>query len=218
MHDINTYIQFIVWVVVAFAFTYTALYAHSSKELEKLAAKHKRAVAIVVTIKSLAKPVATEMSTLDLSGVEKKNKAKEEIAGYLKLFHVNTDSLDPIISSFVESAYKASQVGKSVAGSVDTVAPVIDKTVTDVENVLQEVPADPVSVDGKGNTNVGDAPVQNVLQEVPAGPVSVDGKGNITVQNLEAQNPVVTPVETKPIEVKPAVEAAKTVTDAGKGD
>ena len=37
MHDINTYIQFIIWVVVAFAFTYTALYAHSSKQLEKLA-------------------------------------------------------------------------------------------------------------------------------------------------------------------------------------
>lgn len=180
MHDINTYIQLIVWVVVAFAFTYTALYAHSSKQLEKLAAKHKRAVDILDTINSLAKPVVTEMSTLDLPGVEKKNKAKEEIAGYLKLFHVDTDSLDPIISSFVESAYKASQACKSVADSVDKVAPVIDKTVSDVENVLQEVPADPVSVDGKGNTIVGDAPVQN----------------------LEAQNPVVTPVETKPIEVK----------------
>ena len=75
------------------AFTYTALYAHSSKQLEKLAAKHKRAVDILATINSLAKPVVTEMSTLDLSGVEKKNKAKEEIAGYLKLFHVDTDSL-----------------------------------------------------------------------------------------------------------------------------
>ena len=200
MHDINTYIQLIVWVVVAFAFIYTALYAHSSKELEKLAVKHKRAVDILDTINSLAKPVVTEMSTLDLSGVEKKNKAKEEIADYLKFFHVDTDSLDSIISSFVESAYQASQVGKSVAGSVDTVAPVIDKTVSDVENVLQEAPADPVSVDGKGNTIVGDAPVQN----------------------LEAQNPVVTPVvtpvETKPIEVKPAVDVAKTVTDAGKGN
>ena len=218
MHNINTYIQLIVWVVVVFAFTYTALYAHSSKELEKLAVKHKRAVDILDTINSLAKPVVTEMSTLDLSGVEKKNRAKEEIADYLKFFHVDTDSLDPIISSFVESAYQASQVGKSVAGSVNTVAPVIDKTVSDVENVLQEVPADPVSVDGKGNTNVGDAPVQNVLQEAPAGLVSVDGKGNITVQNLEAQNPVVTPVETKPIEAKPDVEATKTVTNAGKGD
>lgn len=196
MHSINTYIQLIVWVVVGFAFTYTALYAHSSKELEKLAVKHKRAVDILNTIDSLAKPVVTEMSTLDLSGVEKKNKAKEEIAGYLKLFHVDTDSLDPIISSFIESAYQASQAGKSVASSVNTVAPVIDKTVSDVENVLQEVPADPVSVDGKGNINVGDAPVQN----------------------LEAQNPVVTPVETKPIEVKPTVEASKTVTNAGKGD
>lgn len=196
MHDINTYIQLIVWIVVGFAFTYTTLYAHSSKELNKLAAKHKRAAYILDTINSLAKPVVAEMSTLDLSGVEKKNKAKEDIAGYLKLFHVDADRLDPIISSFVESAYKASQAGKSVADSVDKVAPVIDKTVSDVENVLQEVPADPVSIDGKGNTIVGDAPVQN----------------------LEAQNPVVTPVETKPIEVKPAVEAAKTVTDVGKGD
>ena len=196
MHVIDNYIQLIVWVVVGFAFTYTALYAHSSKELEKLAAKHKRAVDILETIDSLAKPVVTEMSTLDLSGEDKKNKAIEEIAGYLKLFHVDTDSVDPIISSFVESAYQASQAGKSVAGSVDKIAPVIDKTVSDVENVLQEVPADSVSVDGKGNTNVGDA----------------------SVQNLEAQNPVVTPVETKPIEVKPAVEASKTVTNAGKGD
>lgn len=196
MHDINTYIQLIVWVVVGFAFTYTALYALSSKELEKMAVKHKRAVAILDTINSLAKPVVIEMSTLDLPGVEKKNKAKEVIAGYLKLFHVDTDKLDPIISSFVESAYKASQAGKSVADSVDKVAPVIDKTVSDVEHVLQEVPADPVSIDGKGNTIVGEAPVQN----------------------LEVQNPVVTPVETKPIEVKPDVEAAKTVTDAGKGD
>ena len=196
MHVIDNYIQLIVWVVVGFAFIYTALYAHSSKELEKLAAKHKRAVDILETIDSLAKPVVTEMSTLDLSGEDKKNKAIEEIAGYLKLFHVDTDSVDPIISSFVESAYQASQAGKSVAGSVDKIAPVIDKTVSDVENVLQEVPADPVSVDGKGNTNVGDAPIQN----------------------LEAQNPVVTPVETKPIEAKPAVEASKTVTNAGKGD
>ena len=202
MHSINTYVQLIVWVVVGFAFAYTALYAHSSKQLEKLAVKHKRAVDILATIDSLAKPVVTEMSTLDLSGADKKNKAIEEIKGYLKFFHVDADSMDPIISSFVESAYQASQAGKSVADSVDKVAPVIDKTVSDVENVLQEVPADPVSVDGKGNVNVGDAPVQN----------------------LEAQNPVVTPVETKPVEVKPAVEAkpnveaAKTVTNAGKGD
>lgn len=196
MHSINTYIQLIVWVVVGFAFIYTALYAHSSKQLENLAVKHKRAAGILATIDSLAKPVVTEMSTLDLSGEDKKNKAIEEIEGYLKLFHVDENSLDPIISSFVESAYQASQAGKSVAGSVDKVAPVIDKTVSDVENVLQEVPADPVSVDGKGATNVGDAPVQE----------------------LEAQNPAVTPVETKPIEVKPAVETAKTVTDAGKGD
>ena len=196
MHNINTYIQLIVWVVVGFAFIYTTLYAHSSKELENLAAKHKKAVDILDTINSLAKPVVTEMSTLDLSGEDKKNKAIEEIEGYLKLFHVDANNLDPIISSFVESAYQASQAGKSVAGSVDKVAPVIDKTVSDVENVLQEVPADPVSVDGKGDTNVGEAPVQN----------------------LEAQNPVVTPVETKPIEVKPAVDAAKTVTDAGKGN
>lgn len=202
MHSINTYIQLIVWVVVGFAFIYTALYAHSSKQLEKLAVKHKKAVDILDTINSLAKPVVTEMSTLDLSGEDKKNKAIEEIEGYLKLFHVDANNLDPIISSFVESAYQASQAGKSVAGSVDKVAPVIDKTVSDVENVLQEVPADPVSVDGKGDTNVGEAPVQN----------------------LEAQNPVVTPVETKPIEAKPAVEAkpdaeaTKTVTDAGKGD
>ena len=202
MHSINTYIQLIVWVVVGFAFTYTALYAHSSKQLEKLAVKHKRAVDILDTINSLAKPVVTEMSTLDLSGEDKKNKAIEEIEGYLKFFHVDAGNLDPIISSFVESAYQASQAGKSVAGSVDKIAPVIDKTVSDVENVLQEVPADPVSVDGKGDTNVGEAPVQN----------------------LEAQNPVVTPVETKPIEVKPAVEAkpdveaTKTVTNAGKGD
>ena len=202
MHSINTYIQLIVWVVVGFAFIYTALYAHSSKQLEKLAVKHKRAADILDTINSLAKPVVTEMSTLDLSGEDKKNKAIEEIEGYLKFFHVDANSLDPIISSFVESAYQASQAGKSVAGSVDKIAPVIDKTVSDVENVLQEVPADPVSVDGKGDTNVGEAPVQN----------------------LEAQNPVVTPVETKPIEVKPAVEAkpdveaTKTVTNAGKGD
>ena len=202
MHSINTYIQLIVWVVVGFAFIYTALYAPSSKQLEKLALKHKRAVDILDTINSLAKPIVTEMSTLDLSGGDKKNKAIEEIEGYLKLFHVDTDSLNPIISSFVESAYQASQAGKSVADSVDKVAPVIDKTVSDVENVLQEVPADPVSVDGKGNTNVGDAPVQN----------------------LEAQNPVVTPVETKPIEVKPTAEvkptvnAVKTVTNAAEGD
>ena len=196
MHSINTYVQLIVWVVVGFAFIYTAIYAHSSKQLEKLAVKHKRAVDILNTIDSLAKPVVTEMSTLDLSGEDKKTKAIEEIKDYLKFFHVDADSLDPIISSFVESAYQASQAGKSVADSVDTVAPVIDKTVSDVENVLQEVPADPVSVDGKGNVNVGDAPVQN----------------------LEAQNPVVTPVETKPIEAKPNVEAAKTVTNAGKGD
>lgn len=202
MHSINTYVQLIVWVVVGFAFVYTALYAHSSKQLEKLAVKHKRAFDILATINSLAKPVVTEMSTLDLSGEDKKNKAVEEIEGYLKLFHVDADSLNPIISSFVESAYQASQAGKSVADSVNKVAPVIDKTVSDVENVLQEAPADPVSVDGKGNTNVGDAPVQN----------------------LEAQNPVVTPVETKPVEAKPAVEtkptveAAKTVTNAGKGD
>ena len=205
MHDINNYIQLIVWVVVIFAFTYTAIYAHSSKQLDKLAEKHRRAVDILDTIDSLAKPVVAEMSTLDLSGKDKKNKAIEEIAGYLNLFHVDTDSLNPIISGFVESAYKASQVGKSVAGSVDKVAPVIDKTVSDVENVLQEVPADPVSVDGKGNTNVGDAPVQNLEAQAPVA------------------NPVVTPVETKPIEVKPteanpAVEATKTVTDAGKGD
>lgn len=202
MHSINTYIQLIVWVVVGFAFIYTALYAHSSKQLEKLAVKHKKAVDILDTIDSLAKPIVTEMSTLDLSGGDKKNKAIEEIEGYLKLFHVDTDSLNPIISSFVESAYQASQAGKSVADSVDKVAPVIDKTVSDVENVLQEVPADPVSVDGKGNTNVGDAPVQN----------------------LEAQNPVVTPVETKPIEVnptaevKPTVNTVKTVTNAAEGD
>lgn len=202
MHSINTYIQLIVWAVVGFAFVYTALYAHSSKQLEKLAVKHKRAFDILATINSVAKPVVTEMSTLDLSGEDKKNKAIEEIKDYLKFFHIDADSLGPVISSFVESAYQASQAGKSVADSVDQVAPVIDKTVSDVENVLQEVPADPVSVDGKGNTNVGDAPVQN----------------------LEAQNPVVTPVETKPIEVKPAaeakpdVEASKTVTDAGKGD
>ena len=205
MHDINNYIQLIVWVVVIFAFTYTAIYAHSSKQLDKLAEKHRRAVDILDTIDSLAKPVVAEMSTLDLSGKDKKNKAIEEIAGYLNLFHVDTDSLNPIISGFVESAYKASQVGKSVAGSVNKVVPVIDKTVSDVENVLQEVPADPVSVDGKGNTNVGDAPVQNLEAQAPVA------------------NPVVTPVETKPIEVKPteakpAVEAAKTVTDAGKGD
>lgn len=202
MHSINTYVQLIVWVVVGFAFIYTALYAHSSKQLDKLAVKHKRAVDILETIDSLAKPVVTEMSTFDLSGEDKKNKAIDEIEGYLKFFHVDADSLNPIISSFVESAYQASQAGKSVADSVDKVAPVIDKTVSDVENVLQEVPADPVSVDGKGNTNVGETPVQN----------------------LEAQNPVVTPVVTKPIEVKPAVEtkpaveAAKTVTNAGKGD
>jgi len=202
MHSINTYIQLIVWVVVGFAFIYTALYAHSSKQLEKLTVKHKKAVDILDTINSLAKPIVTEMSTLDLSGGDKKNKAIEEIEGYLKLFHVDTDSLNPIISSFVESAYQASQAGKSVADSVDKVAPVIDKTVSDVENVLQEVPADPVSVDGKGNTNVGDAPVQN----------------------LEAQNPVLTPVETKPIEVtptaevKPTVNAVKTVTNAAEGD
>lgn len=202
MHSINTYVQLIVWVIVGFAFVYTALYAHSSKQLEKWAVKHKRAVDILDTINSLAKPVVTEMSTLDLSGEDKKNKAIEEIEGYLKFFHVDAGSLSPIISSFVESAYQASQAGKSVADSVDKVAPVIDKTVSDVENVLQEVPADPVSVDGKGNANVGAAPVQN----------------------LEAQNPVVTPVVTKPIEVrpaaeaKPAVEAAKTVTNAGKGD
>lgn len=202
MHSINTYIQLIVWVVVGFAFIYTALYAHSSKQLEKLAVKHKKAVDILDTINSLAKPVVTEMSTLDLSGEDKKNKAIGEIEGYLKFFHVDANSLDPIISSFVESAYQASQAGKSVAGSVDKVAPVIGKTVSDVENVLQEVPADPVSVDGKGDTNVGEAPVQN----------------------LEAQNPAVTPVETKPIEAKPAVEAkpdveaTKTVTNAGKGD
>lgn len=202
MHSINTYIQLIVWVVVGFAFIYTALYAHSSKQLEKLAVKHKKAVDILDTINSLAKPVVTEMSTLDLSGEDKKNKAIEEIEDYLKLFHVDANSLDPIISSFVESAYQASQAGKSVAGSVDKVAPVIGKTVSDVENVLQEVPADPVSVDGKGDTNVGEAPVQN----------------------LEAQNPAVTPVETKPSEAKPAVEAkpdaeaTKTVTNAGKGD
>ena len=205
MHDINNYIQLIVWVVVIFAFTYTAIYAHSSKQLDKLAEKHRRAVDILDTIDSLAKPVVAEMSTLDLSGKDKKNKAIEEIAGYLNLFHVDTDSLNPIISGFVESAYKASQVGKSVAGSVNKVVPVIDKTVSDVENVLQEVPADPVSVDGKGNTNVGDAPVQNLEAQAPVA------------------NPVVTPVETKPIEVKPteanpAVEATKTVTDAGKGD
>lgn len=202
MHSINTYIQLIVWVVVGFAFIYTALYAHSSKQLEKLAVKHKKAVDILDTINSLAKPVVTEMSTLDLSGEDKKNKAIGEIEGYLKFFHVDAKSLDPIISSFVESAYQASQAGKSVAGSVDKVAPVIGKTVSDVENVLQEVPADPVSVDGKGDTNVGEAPVQN----------------------LEAQNPAVTPVETKPSEAKPAVEAkpdaeaTKTVTNAGKGD
>ena len=202
MHSINTYVQLIVWVIVGFAFIYTAIYVHSSKQLDKLAVKHKRAVDILNTIDSLAKPVVDEMSTLDLSGEDKKNKAIEEIGDYLKFFHVDADSLGPVISSFVESAYQASQVGKSVADSVDKVAPVIDKTVSDVENVLQEVPADPVSVDGKGNTNVGETPVQN----------------------LEAQNPVVTPVVTKTVEAKPAVEAkpdveaTKTVTNAGKSD